>query len=83
MLGDKKGALSHLESSLRLDPSNPETFYFAGKVYNLLGDRQEALKWLEKSVRAGYSPAEIQNTVELDALRGDHRFQALSHAVHS
>jgi len=81
MLGDKSQALDHLQIALRLRPGDPETAYSAAKVYNLLGDRQEALNWLEKSVKSGYSPAEIKNTVELDALRKEPRFQDLSQKV--
>jgi eukaryotic-like serine/threonine-protein kinase len=83
MLGDKSQAMDHLQSALRLRPGDPETAYFAAKVYNLLGDRQQALNWLEKSVNSGYSSAEISNTVELDSLRNDPRFQAIGLKLHS
>ena len=77
MLGDKGQALQHLQAALNLRPGDAETAYYAAKVYNLLKNRQEALNWLEKSVKAGYSAAEISNTVELDSLRKEARFQNL------
>jgi tetratricopeptide (TPR) repeat protein len=83
MLGDKREALDHLQTALRLSPGEPETAFFAAKVYNLLGNRQEALNWLEKSVNAGYSPAEILSTIELDSVRKEPRFQALSEKLQS
>ena len=83
MIGDKEQSLDHLQTALRLRPGDPETAYFAAKVYNLLGDREEALNWLEKSVDSGYSPAEISNTIELDSLRKEPRFRALSEKLHS
>jgi serine/threonine-protein kinase len=78
MLGDKGLALQHLQAALQFSSGDPETAYYAAKVYNLLGDRDEALIWLDKSVSSGYSPAEINDTVELDSLRQEPRFQALT-----
>ncbi len=83
MNGDKAQSMDHLRAALRLRPGDPETAYFAAKVYSLLGDRDQALNWLEKSVKSGYSPAEISNTIELDSLRKEPRFRALSDKLHS
>ena len=82
MLGDKTRALQHLQAAFQLSSGDPETAYYAAKVYSLLGDRDQALIWLEKSVKSGYSPAEINNTVELDSLRKEPRFQALAQQLH-
>ncbi len=82
MLGDRMHALEHLQAALASRPLDPETLFYAAKVYNILGEREQALNWLEKSVKSGYSLAEIQNTVELDSLRADPRFQALTSEPH-
>ena len=82
MLGDNTQALQHLQAAFQLSSGDPETAYYAAKVYNILGDRDQALIWLEKSVKSGYSPAEINNTVELDSLRKEPRFQALAQQLH-
>ena len=83
MLGDRDEALDHMQTALHLSPGTAETSYFAAKVYTLLGDRQQALNWLEKAAKLGYSPAEIDNAVELDTLRSDPRFKALDSKLHS
>jgi thioredoxin-like negative regulator of GroEL len=83
MLGDQNQALQHLHAAQSLRPGDAETAYSAAKVYNLLGDRQQALNWLEKSVNSGYSAAESSNTIELDSLRSDPRFKALNSRLHS
>ena len=83
MLGDRDEALNHMQTALHLSPGTAETSYFAAKVYTLLGDRQQALNWLEKAAKLGYSPAEIDNAVELDSLRSDPRFKALDSKLHS
>jgi serine/threonine protein kinase/Tfp pilus assembly protein PilF len=82
MLGDREKALTHLRAALHQHPDDPETQYFAAKVYNLLGSREQALQWLRKSVDAGYSPAEIRNTVELDSLRSDPTFVQMTQHIH-
>jgi eukaryotic-like serine/threonine-protein kinase len=82
MLGQRDQALEHLQTAMELRPGDPETEYYAAKVYNLLGNREQALNWLEKSVNSGYSPAEINNTVELDSLRKEARFQSLGQKLH-
>ena len=82
MLGERDEALQHLQTAMELRPGDAETEYYAAKVYNLLGNREKALNWLEKSVKSGYSPAEISNTVELDTLRKEPRFQGLSQKLH-
>jgi eukaryotic-like serine/threonine-protein kinase len=83
MLGDREQALQHLQTALGLRPKDAETEYYAAKVYNLLNNRQQALNWLEKSINSGYSAAEIKNTVELDSLRKEARFEALNQKLHS
>jgi serine/threonine protein kinase/tetratricopeptide (TPR) repeat protein len=77
MIGNRKDALVHIRAALQAHPQDPETLFFAGVIHNLLGERNEALSWLEKSVRRGYSPSDISSSVELDSLRGDPRFKAL------
>ncbi len=77
MVGDRAGAAQHMQDALKLRPHDPETAFFAGIVYNQLGDHDLALSWLAKAVEYGYSPAELSSTIELDSLRTDPRFKAL------
>ena len=53
MLGDRNRALEHLRAAQGQRPGDAETAYYAAKVYNLLGDSQQALDWLEKGGEAG------------------------------
>ncbi len=77
MLGDAAGSLATLDRALRARPDDPHGFYLAGVIHGRLGRREIALDWLERAARAGYSLAEIRNTIELDDLRAETRFSAL------
>jgi hypothetical protein len=52
--------------------------FAAGLMYGLLGDKEEALRWLEKSYQdRGPALGRIKNEPFLDPLRGDPRFEEL------
>jgi serine/threonine-protein kinase len=82
MLGKRAEAIQHLNRALQLRPSDAETLYFAGIVHALIGDRHEAISWLQAAIRHGYSPAEIDNALELDELRSTTEFKSLLANVH-
>jgi hypothetical protein len=52
-------------------------------IHLALGEKDQALDWLEKNVRDHASPATNLITVDpyLDPLRGNPRFEALVHKV--
>ncbi len=52
--------------------------YWFGAAYALLGQKKEALSWLEKAVEHGFPCYPyFQKDPYLDPLRGDPEFQAL------
>ena len=76
MLGDRKQALTYLDRSLQLDPSNKELLFNAAEVYNQL--HETGLRW------SGWGrlwPPAIRvcgcHTAALDNLHGNPRYQAL------
>jgi tetratricopeptide (TPR) repeat protein len=73
----KEKALTHLNTALELRSNDSEYAYIAAIVHCRLGDRPAALQWLEKSVRGGYSLAEIQSDPDLDSVRNDPDFLRL------
>ncbi|MCU1295689.1 MAG: serine/threonine protein kinase with repeat, partial [Bryobacterales bacterium] len=53
-----------------------------GHLYAALGDRVQALKWLEEAYQARFSNlAFVCQTPELQSLRGDPRFADLLHRM--
>ncbi|PYX50080.1 MAG: hypothetical protein DMG79_06925, partial [Acidobacteria bacterium] len=69
MLGRQKDALRYLDFSLHTGVNDPETLYFAAIIHNQLGNRTEAISFLQAAIRRGYSMAEIQHTPELSTIK--------------
>jgi TolB-like protein/Tfp pilus assembly protein PilF len=77
--GKKIEALKILEQLPELSKQRYVSAYGLAIVYLGLGDKEEALRWLQKSYqdRAGSDIARIKVDPFLDPLRGDPRFEAL------
>ncbi len=84
-LGNKTEAVKILEQLKELSKQRYVSAYSLAIVYLGLGDKEEALRWLEKSYqdRAGYDIDTIKVDPFLDPLRGDPRFEALVQKVFS
>jgi tetratricopeptide (TPR) repeat protein len=77
MLDRREESLAALDKALSLNPDDPHYFYFAARIHDILGERDEVLDWLERAVKGGYPRTEIRLSVEFDDLRGESRFQKL------
>jgi serine/threonine-protein kinase len=62
-------AIDHLRKSLGPGPDQPELLFNAAIVANRAGTPAEALGYLARAVRSGFSPAIIRNEPELANLR--------------
>jgi hypothetical protein len=61
--------------ALRLKFRPPQTMYNLACVYSLKGDRDEAVRWLERAISAGFENREALRTdPDLNNLREDPRF---------
>ncbi len=76
---DYKKAITAFEKLLELGGDvPPSTLYNIATCYALLDDKEQALKWLEKSFAEGYPNLErAQNDVNFKALKDDARFQKI------
>jgi tetratricopeptide (TPR) repeat protein len=73
--GRRGEALGSLERFQRLEPERADAAYFAACVFSLLGDKAEALRWLQTAVERGHQElwwARVDP--DLEALRGEARF---------
>jgi Flp pilus assembly protein TadD/TolB-like protein len=77
LLGVRDKALKHVQSALALAADNPRVLFRAGIVYELLGDRAAALKWLKEARVHGYPIKSILSDSNLSKLREDPAFQSL------
>jgi TolB-like protein/tetratricopeptide (TPR) repeat protein len=77
--GNKAEAMKILDELAALSKQRYVSAYSFALVYLGLGDKEETLRWLEKSYqdRAGNDLAYIRVEPLLDPLRGDPRFEAL------
>jgi tetratricopeptide (TPR) repeat protein/predicted Ser/Thr protein kinase len=77
MRGDHAQAQDEVVASLKLAPREPKTFFVAAVVAQQAGKKQQAMSWLEKAVRAGYSPASVEDDPVFASLHADPAFKKL------
>ena len=71
----RQDALSHIQSALALSPDDPNVLESIGEAYEDLGDRTQALQYIEKSVQQGYSLATLKTFPSLQSLLADSNFR--------
>jgi serine/threonine protein kinase/tetratricopeptide (TPR) repeat protein len=81
-LGDLSKAVEYADRSLAIDPEDPMLLYNVACTYVALGRKEDALNCLERAVDKGFGHKEwIDHDPDLDPLRDNMRFQALSQAM--
>jgi serine/threonine-protein kinase len=73
--GDK--ALALLNRALGLTPHDNKLMFRAAEIYEQLGDRPLALKFVAKAMELGYSKAGVEHSPTLRRLRTDPGYQSL------
>ena len=77
-LGEKDAALDYARRALTINPDDPLLLYNIACMYALLGNANEALNCLEKSVDKGYGQKDwVEHDNDLDSLRELPRFQRI------
>jgi len=81
--GNKREALKILEQLKEISRRRYVSMYSFAIVYLALGDKQEALRWLEQCYqdRAGADIGWIRVDALVDPLRGDPRFEAVAEKI--
>jgi serine/threonine protein kinase/Flp pilus assembly protein TadD len=81
-LGDLSKAVEYADRSLAIDPDDPMLLYNVACTYVVLSRVDDALNCLERAVDKGFGHKEwIDHDPDLDPLRDNLRFQALSQAM--
>ncbi len=71
----REKAISHIQSALVLAPDDANVLEAVGEAYEDLGDRDQALQNIEKSLQKGNSIATLKGVPDLQGLLADPRFR--------
>ena len=77
MLGDRAKARTLVDEALRLAPGDSEVHYRAAGVFETLGNRDAALRWLGEALRAGRLRSDLERSPSFALLRADPRYAKL------
>lgn len=77
LLGESGRARSLLADALKLEPDNSYVAQMAVGIHEALGERDTALRYLDKALREGYSRDEVEHNPFLAELRADARYAGL------
>jgi serine/threonine protein kinase/tetratricopeptide (TPR) repeat protein len=75
--GMREKALVRLQAALALAPESPGVLENAGVVYENLGDHEQAVKYIEKSMQKGNALDDLKNDPDLQKVLSDPKFQTL------
>jgi tetratricopeptide (TPR) repeat protein len=73
--GLRAEALAGVQTSLALAPDDPDVLENIGETYETLGDRKQALEYIEKSLQKGYSLESLKDSPDLKNLLSDPNFR--------
>jgi tetratricopeptide (TPR) repeat protein len=73
VLRQRAKALDAIAAIERLDARDRITLSTVANAFEQMGDREQALKWMEKAIAAGYDAADIERSPWLESLRKDKR----------
>jgi tetratricopeptide (TPR) repeat protein len=76
-LGDSVRAFELTGRALDLAPDQSLIMFHAGHNYEVLGNRERALLWIERALEGGYSVEEVETAPGLAELRKDERYRRL------
>ncbi len=77
-LGERERGLEWARRAFNIDPEDSGVLYNVACVYALVGQTDDAIGCLENAVQNGFGHREwLENDTDLNALRGDPRFEAL------
>jgi len=76
---DQRAEATRIIDGLPLEEvTAPDMMYSLAEIFEVLGERDEALAWIERALQAGYPLHVIEDYAAFDALRADPRFDLLA-----
>ncbi len=77
-VGNREEAIKRIRRATLISPENSNVANRAVEVYELLKERDEALKWAGKALQLGYSLESLNTNPELAGLCADPRFKDIA-----
>ena len=71
----REKAISRIQSALALAPDDSGVLENVGEAYENLGDRAQAIQYIERSLQKGYDLAALKNAPDLQGLLADPNFR--------
>ncbi len=71
----REKALVRIQSALALSPDDPRVLVNVADAYEILGDRQNALRYVEKALQKGYPLEDLKSDPEDQTLLQDPKFR--------
>ena len=71
----REKALPRIQSALALSPDDANVLANVGEAFEDLGDRAQALQYIEKSLQKGYALTALKNATDLQGLISDPSFR--------
>jgi serine/threonine-protein kinase len=68
-------AIARVQTSLALSPDDSDVLETVGEAYEMLGDRDRALHYIQESLQKGYSLESLRSTPALKSLLSDPNFR--------
>jgi len=68
-------ALSEIQASVALSPGDSDVLENVGETYELLGDRKQAVQYIQKAVQKGYSLETLKRQKSLQGVLSDPNFR--------
>ena len=73
--GLKEKAITRAQAALARAPENPNVLELAGETYESLGDRHQALQYVDRALKNGYPLDQLKDAPELRNLLSDPNFR--------
>ena len=80
--GLKEKAITRAQAALALSPDNPNVLELAAETYETLGDRRQALDYVDRALKNGYPLDQLKDAPELHNLLSDPNFRPVPGKSH-
>ncbi len=77
-LGQRTEAIAIIDRLPLDEVTAPDMMYSLAEIFEVLGERDEALAWIERALQTGYPLHVIEDYAAFEALRSDPRFRRLA-----